>query len=496
MTGTVVETVVEWPAVGEEQGGWVEIELERSDRSRRRDTRSGPASSGDMPARQRPFPDVPDSLPPTEGLRRLDRSVVAAIAVGALLIGALVGWTASRSGDGRAEVTDDRGDASSPSGAVEESQNSVVASPMSLPEIPVPPVSLIVDDAVAESSAATVVPASTTEAALEEPIVERLGIPASLAGAGLQLVGLGTSGDLVEIDVDAGTIRIVDTGRSAPSAIGQNAMIVGRDWTLVPPVDIFEYDARSPSDGVRVRRGGPTEMLPSVLAPLYVLSRGPDDTVWKWDETSQWTGRTTASLYDVDGNVVVAAIDVPGFPGGSDAAGALISVATGGTYRTTVDGVTRLTAGDLLAIGPQFIVARECDESFACAILRVEPATEERIEVPSTNETDSLLGGLYFSPGSTDGRTVSPDGRHAVVTSQSDPGVLESAILDLGTGATTPLPTRDPFTGGSILWGNDGHSVVFVDRTSRVVSFDLETMEAQELDGWPRLSQLSVRPTD
>jgi hypothetical protein len=286
-------------------------------------------------------------------------------------------------------------------------------------------------------------PARAREASQYEPSV----------ATGLSLVGLGSNGDLYDIDVDGGLVVRYDTpdlGSGAPAfvAVDVDGSVVVASHDAVPG---FVLDRTTGS----ARRTSGEELA----GPMYP---GPDPgTVWVGG-TDDPDDRGDYRLSDLAGAPLGPTVEVEGGGQvraevfGADGNGALLVRAAGGVYVADGSSEVRLTTGEILAVGPTTAIVRECDESLACGVWRVDRRSGERTPV-----TDSVIVAANADRGliGITGSTVSPDGAVVVVRSEVD-GDESWVIVDTVDGRQIAVPG----VGGStpMLWSADSSAAVYL----------------------------------
>jgi hypothetical protein len=143
----------------------------------------------------------------------------------------------------------------------------------------------------------------------------------------------------------------------------------------------------------------------------------------------------------------------------------------GGVYAIGIDQpTTRLSDGDLLAVGAAHFAVQECDEALRCTGFVVDARSGER--------TEATLGALTSGVGFTDPSSrISPDGRKVVFTDRTS-GTGIRRLLDVATGATLDIGRLNEIlyadswaADSSGIFTEDGGSIAFhpVDSANRVV---------------------------
>lgn len=413
--------------------GRIEIELVEHAPARRR-ARKGSGEIDDraetavLPATP-PVP-APDSAGPP-GDDRIGRRTVLAIAGGLGVAGLLVGWAVGRAGDDPAIAT----------------PPSEVA-PATTP----PPASFADDPALVEPDAAVITEPPTTRVrptTTSVPPVQVISpipdVDRALIGLPYEIVSGDVSGDLHFVDLASDTLTIVDGRR------GVDIFYLGDDWTLLPngaPRSNVLYD-------------GDTEVVLVEFDPWSVMHATGSATLWRPDNGIQGLLPFTMVEIDETGEPTGQEVDVPRYPMMVEADGTFLVDGPGGVYTVSERGTERLSAGELIAVGPAAALVNECDAAFACQYVTVNRETGER-----TVLSDSSLADQPLQPAawwSNTAPAVSPDGSLAIVlVSVGTSGVVEPATVDLATGATTPIASRiDPWLSGA-SWTDDSQFAFFM----------------------------------
>lgn len=300
------------------------------------------------------------------------------------------------------------------------------------------------------------------------PGVEDLGRPLLPGPTGLVLVGVASSGDLVEVDIDRGTIRRTR---------------VADGWRPDVPPTVVATDAAT----LVVDRSGPRPM--AHVVPVGEPARDALDLIEGQIGRPPRAGRGASDVWlsEIDGAAPPGApirlrlVDVltgdeigvvpPLEPLAVEAmypdrVGGLLLVGVGGTYevgRAVGDAAAvspvRIAPGRLVGVGRSHVVVRECDERLRCETVRIDRGTGVRVSV----DIGDRAGRGYWAPD-----LVSPDGTTMVgVGIESTGRTATYELVDLGTGATTTigattLPRDAVFDTSSVAWSADGRFVLFL----------------------------------
>ncbi len=131
-----------------------------------------------------------------------------------------------------------------------------------------------------------------------------------------------------------------------------------------------------------------------------------------------------------------------------------------GTY--AIDGVgaaRRLSIGDLVAIGENHVLVRECDETLNCVHTRIDGRTGERVQVTATD-----LDGYRGFDASL---TLSPDG--SLMTYFDWMGIpVSRRMLDLTSGTSVVVDSIDQY-GNNAAWAADSSGIFIIDNRQLVL---------------------------
>ena len=302
------------------------------------------------------------------------------------------------------------------------------------------------------------------------PTVIRNGGPLLDARAGWELFARGPDG-VARIELAAG--RVTWTRVPPLNSSGPTAFLVGSGWAMMRPLDdVAGYLVQDGRPAVPLagdlRRGG--EALPGPDPGTVWLSL--DQTLRLIDLTGRPNGRTIPMPQDL-------------YQPTPDGTGYALLIGTGGVYRATPGGLTRVTSGQLLAAGPTHWLVRECDATYKCQTLAVDRATGNRQPVAM------VPGRLYGSLG-----LISPDGALAAVLEEDRTGARPTVhLIDLHTG-TDRLPNRPlrPTGDGAMAWSPDSRWLFVANEDGRIWPLQAATAKVVELGAaLPPVNQIAIR---
>jgi hypothetical protein len=271
------------------------------------------------------------------------------------------------------------------------------------------------DDADAATTSTTEAPTRTTRpprttTTLPPVIIGQIGAPGPILGAsteGLSLYAIAGS-TIARVELDTGTVTVVRSafrrggGYTSSLFVSGDQLVATRDSDVyVIPKDLSGEPQRL--DGV-IGDSLSTERLVSVTYD------GPDNAP------------ISAQEYDVRGEVVnewrlPAGVWPSGVVGDR-----LVLVAGGRIFLLGTDGsVEPFANGDLMSVSGSFVSVRRCDDAMRCRVTIDNPLTGESVPAPALD----LDFGYWY------GRSLSPDGRTALVSGPTDLQLVEVATGDV-----------------------------------------------------------------
>ncbi len=276
-----------------------------------------------------------------------------------------------------------------------------------------------------------------------------------------QLVVLNGAGGIHVIDIPTGAMRSIETG------IGRSnlAMVVGDRAIAVTSYDDGSLVVVDPEGGVAdvELAGGAGQMTARPGTNDFVVI------------PNNWSGNQQPPhlLVAADGT---ASEITDGPLAGYDmwttrylpATGEAVVDDSGGTYGIDALGtVRRISTGDVVAVGDNHVLVRECDETLVCAHVRVDAVSGERQPAIVPDLEQSFRG---FDP--TIG--VSPDGSMMTYLDWAS-GPQERRLVRLDTGTSEEIDSNDRFGYGSNAgWAADSSGIFVID-DRRLVFHDTTT---------------------
>ena len=438
-----------------QEPGRIEVELTSHGPATHRTDRAAEAATGDAPG---PGGLVTPGVLGTE--RRRLVAVGSAVAVLALAVGVLVG----RSGSGGQESAGDP--ARPPSAATSTTRPNRDTLPAA-PSLPAP---------------STTRPERTTTTMTTTTIDPELVVEGSitvnpvLTPEKAELIALTRQGAVVRIDVITGATRTTH-----PVSFGASFVAAGDGWILMPDdrgglVTIADDGSRSPVD------------LGGWWPPLTADGGG----FWRaeFDEPSGRPSRLVRMT--LDGSDAGEVIELDGHhPQFIDPRGGVVVQAPGGYFVLTPHARTRVTVGQLHALGRRRALVRECDERLECGFFVVDRDSGAREPLHLDAELERQLEAAGFGWWGF-GTPLSPDEDALVVTTFDDAAGPDIGVLELSTGSYTALGgfENEP----QATWGPGGRYLYWLD-AGRIMVFDRSTgasvLFSDDLD---TVTALTVRP--
>jgi hypothetical protein len=289
----------------------------------------------------------------------------AAVSIGSLAIGWMMGGGASNDEPATAPSTTAAATATTTSGSTvtdrtSTTTNSPVSPASSVPAETAPAAPAIRSDVDGRSAAATVAWASIPSGT---PI--ELALPNELQGLPYEIAAVDGSGAAFRIDLASATVR------RYPGRIGQpSALAFANDGQLL------RYNRWDSSGRTLVALDGTTTLLP--LPGSGQVGIDGAGTLWSIDFEGSPFG--DARQFDQYGNPIGEPFPMPTSGGIMfDPAGGLIVIDASGAYELDDDGAAqRFADGDIIAIGAATAIVRECDVDLSCSSFVVDRSSGGR----------------------------------------------------------------------------------------------------------------------
>jgi hypothetical protein len=385
------------------------------------------------------------------------RLVIVALVTG--LVALALGWMLGRSGS----------ESATPSEPVSTTTSSPPGTTVEvLPGEPIP----AVDEDAPSGDAPERTPSTTTTPPLRVDLID---VNPALAGQGIELVGLNSANRLVHLDLDTGELVTESERRFGSEGLGP--IVAGPDWVAVPNFNRPEMTLlRDGEEPEAVEVGNPWEHIRVPRTDRFWVAADADGSPFGaefLEEISLLAGPTGR-------RVEVAGV----YPVLADPAGALVSTNAGKVYLFDEEGASLLGAGELLTIGHDVALFRECDDTMRCYLAVLDRATGQLTELPNSEHVANRIPPTFWGYPPSLAPAVSSDGRFSVIVLLDDNEPV-SAIIDLQTGVVAPLATPDFFP--NVEWSDDGRFAFYTDATVPT-AWDTESGEAlviaEELSGW------------
>ncbi|MET0908333.1 MAG: hypothetical protein ABWZ99_02600, partial [Ilumatobacteraceae bacterium] len=298
----------------------------------------------------------------TNGRHRSRRSIIALGVVGVVLVAA-VGAALARGGDS----TDDAAGGPSAGDATEVSDSTEAAPSTTERARPIPAAPDRPATSPDETSAPLPEPAPewvTTQVVLD-PRLQAMTVPT-------ELVVMNGEGNIRLLEIPTGVMRSIDTdiGRtSLAMVVGDRAIAVSSydDGALAivdPDGTVSEVELLGGA-GQMLARPGTNDFL--VAPNNWSGSEPPPNLVVAADGSATEVDGGPMAEYDI--------WSIRHIP----ATGEAVVEDSGGAYALDAAGaVRRITAGDLVAVGQNHLVVRECNEALVCIHFRIDAITGDR----------------------------------------------------------------------------------------------------------------------
>jgi hypothetical protein len=304
--------------------------------------------------------------------------------------------------------------------------------------------------------------------------VTRLGRPLLGATGDWELIARGDQA-LVRIEPAAGRI----TRTTVPGLLsgGPVYLLAGEDQVLIRPSD------RVP--GYLVPDGKPARELSALEYDGPVFPGPAPGQMWVRPSGDQQPAMALAGL---DGRRLSGSLPIPEesfpFDAIADGAGYLLFPGVGGVYNARPDGLRRISAGSLLAVGPTGWLVTECDELHRCQTVLIGRADGSRRTVNDEVARMDQRG------------VISPDGASAAMLTSTTHGAIGLHLLDLVTGSRRPVHiSLNQSYEQALAFSPDSDSLfaVTADDTLSVINRKTGAVSALGVP-LPPLSQLVLRP--
>jgi hypothetical protein len=192
----------------------------------------------------------------------------------------------------------------------------------------------------------------------------------------------------------------------------------------------------------------------------------------------------------LDGVETGAVIELDGlYPQMVDPLGGVVVQAPGGYYSLTPDSRTRVTVGQLHALGRRRALAQECDAQLECGVFVIDRASgdRERLQLDAELEDQLQSAGVAWWAFA---RPLSPDEEALVVITFGNAGPL-MGVLDLSTGSYAALGgfENEP----QAAWGPGSRYLYWLEG-DRIMVFDRSTGESVPFsEGLDSVAAVTVR---
>ena len=457
-----------------ESGTRVEIELTPNDDSRLRRRKSPtPAAAlvahdhgAETPAAP---PELEAQLPPQTGSpgTAIERRKLVVGAAAVAIVALFVGWALGRSGG---------------SSASENAQPETTAADTSPSETP--PLAEI-PTTVPVTTRPVVVRAGPTTSTVPEWETSYVDVDPMAAALDVDVVLLG-GGRIAEIDTGSGEMRMLATRASyqQPPLID-----AGTDWIVIRNFDV---------GGSQLVRDGELPIDVSIGDPWSTHFQPATGLYWRIPNNFG-NGETTVEEIDHEGHPTGRSIELPDgvWPVAADPAGGVLVSAPGGTYEIGVDGVRRVTTGNLLSLNERIAVMTQCGDDFStCGLFVVDRASGQQTQVDLMIPEPGGLEGVFDLqspafwgyPGLLE--TISPDDRWAPVLVTNN--AQQFGLVDLVTGQLVVLSANAP---SGLWWSPDGSLALYSDNGRLMLFNTADGSSTNVLPSEGGVKAFAVRPS-
>jgi|GEM_PF-955973 len=343
----------------------------------------------------------------------------------------------------------------------------------------------------AAASSATQAPDTTS------PITRAVPKQALLGARDWELFGYGAAG-LVRYSPATGTVTVTPMPVLTSDTV--LSLAVTSSAAIIRPMEgagyvIADGKGAAPlagllAQGVRVLPG------PDPAHVWTTLETPPDGTV---ETSSVATGdegppQVSLALVDSAGRPTGTELTIPasllvtsGYAVTGDGTGYALTYGVGGIYDVRPDGLSLVTHGDLLAVGPTRYLVYDCDDSGTCRTPVVNRKDHSRHVVAGL----ATRAWFQSAPG-----VVSPDGSEAALMQYTASGTV-LVLVDLATGKTRTIDTGSGLNGSgdsTLAFSPDGRYLLVAGAVG-VVPVDVRTGDLLPPLPFPPVTVLAVRAT-
>jgi len=434
-----------------QSGTRVEIELTPNDNSRLR-RRKSPAAAADLVAHDHGTeppvvsPELEAQLPPESGSppTTIERRKLVVGAAAVAIVALFVGWALGRSGG------------SSASEDAQPEATTADTSPSETPPLAEIPTTIPV------TTRPVVVRAGPTTSTVPEWETSYIDVDRVAADLDIDVVLLG-GGRIAEVDTGSGEMRSLKTRATFQQP---PIVVAGTDWIVIRDFD---------SGVSQLVRDGELPVGVSIGDPWSTLFDPATGLFWKAPNSFGMGQPMTVTQVDHEGHETGLSLVLPDgvWPVATDPAGGVIASAPGGTYQIGLDGVRRITSGNLLSLNERIAVMTQCGDDFStCGVFVVDRASGEQTTVEVVYPEAVDVNGVFDLqnpaswgyPGLME--MISPDDRWTpvLVTNYAQ----QFGLIDLVTGQLVVLGANPP----SALWWSPDGSVALYSDNGRLMLFN------------------------
>jgi hypothetical protein len=317
-----------------------------------------------------------------------------------------------------------------------------------------------------------------------------IAVAPEVADLGVEVIGLTVGGEVIQVDPATGSTV---THHELGASFGPPLIFAGRGWILVPTVSFGDQPG-----AVVLADDGTRSLIDTGGSWPFAVSDDGSGRFWLPVESAEAPGGIRLVEMSIAGEATGSELALTAYPSFVDPLGGVVVDAAGGSYRVTVEGVSRLTSGRLLAIGRSRLLVEECDETLVCGHYVVERSSgvRRRIELEPAVSLGLASDRMVWVP-STDALNEAENRFLVSFWDQSVDFRRRTGVLDLDTGAFTEFSDFDLYDNGvqNVVWGPGGEQVFWLDSSAHLQVLDLVTgVSVRFSEDLGQLNGFALRP--
>jgi hypothetical protein len=261
---------------------------------------------------------------------------------------------------------------------------------------------------------------------------------------------------------------------------GPVSFVVGPQGAVIRPLDVVP--------GYLVPDGHFARQLPVALRHGGPALPGPKPGQI-WVQTTIGTHLTMA-LLSRSGRKTGVSMRLPRgiAPYASDGNGYLLVTRKTGIYDARPTALRRITSGQLLAVGPNHWLTRQCDATGDCTTTIIDQFSAGQVRFDDNDRDHNEPTGV-----------ISPNGEIAALPITASDGAVTLLVVDLVTGVENHLSTHLSPQGAfdsEVAWSPDSKWLFAASARGALLAVNARTGHTRRLRiAPPQISQLVVRPT-